>query len=67
MMLQAARARLGFRHRHSEGRPPLPHTPPAGPLHHLKELEAENARLRKAVADLTLDKQLLQEVITKKL
>jgi transposase-like protein len=25
----------------------------------LKELEAENARLRKAVADLTLDKQIL--------
>jgi putative transposase len=27
----------------------------------LKELEAENARLRRAVADLTLDKQILQE------
>ncbi len=27
----------------------------------LKELEAENARLRKAVADLTLDKQILAE------
>ena len=27
----------------------------------LKDLEAENARLRKAVADLTLDKQILQE------
>src|ERR687894_2671372 len=27
----------------------------------LKELEAENARLRKAVADLTLDKQILME------
>ena len=27
----------------------------------LKELEAENARLRKAVADLTLDKQILSE------
>ena len=27
----------------------------------LKALEAENARLRKAVADLTLDKQILQE------
>jgi putative transposase len=27
----------------------------------LKELEAENTRLRKAVADLTLDKQILAE------
>ena len=27
----------------------------------LKDLEAENARLRKAVADLTLDKQILTE------
>jgi transposase-like protein len=27
----------------------------------LKELERENARLRKAVADLTLDKMILQE------
>ena len=27
----------------------------------LKDLEAENARLRKAVADLTLDKQILKE------
>ena len=28
----------------------------------LKELEIENRRLKKAVADLTLDKQILQEV-----
>lgn len=27
----------------------------------LKELETENARLRKAVSDLTLDKLILQE------
>ena len=27
----------------------------------LKKLEAENARLRRAVADLTLDKQILRE------
>ena len=27
----------------------------------LKELETENARLRKAIADLTLDKPILQE------
>lgn len=27
----------------------------------MKELEAENARLRRAVADLTLDKQILKE------
>ena len=28
----------------------------------LKALEAENARLRRAVADLTVDKQILKEV-----
>ena len=28
----------------------------------MKELETENQRLRKAVADLTLDKLILQEV-----
>jgi putative transposase len=33
----------------------------AGQVKRLKELEAENVRLRKAVADLTLDKQILQE------
>jgi putative transposase len=27
----------------------------------LKELELENGRLRKAISDLTLDKQILQE------
>ena len=30
-------------------------------LKRLKELEQENARLRKAVSDLTLDKMILQE------
>jgi hypothetical protein len=29
----------------------------------LKELEKENARLKHLVADLTLDKQMLQEVL----
>ena len=29
----------------------------------LKELEAENARLRRAVADLTLDKLILKEAV----
>ncbi|AKM29335.1 Hin recombinase [Pandoraea faecigallinarum] len=32
----------------------------------LKQLEDENARLRRIVADLTLDKQILQEVVRKK-
>lgn len=32
----------------------------------LKELERENARLRRVVADLTLDKAILQEVLSKK-
>ena len=33
----------------------------------LKQLEDENARLKRLVADLTLDKNILQEVIRKKL
>ena len=32
----------------------------------LKELEVENARLKRLVADLALDKQMLQEVAQKK-
>jgi putative transposase len=35
-------------------------------LRKLKKLEDENARLRRIVADLTLDKQILQEVVRKK-
>jgi hypothetical protein len=33
----------------------------------LRKLEDENARLWRIVADLTLDKQILQEVVKKKL
>ncbi len=33
----------------------------------LRLLEEENARLKRIVADLTLDKQILQEVVRKKL
>lgn len=36
-------------------------------LRKLKQLEDENARLRRIVADLTLDKQILQEVVKRKL
>ena len=36
-------------------------------VHRLKMLEDENARLRRIVADLTLDKQILQEVVRKKI
>ena len=32
-----------------------------GPARRLKDLEAENARLKRAVAELTLDKLLLKE------
>jgi putative transposase len=32
----------------------------------LKEMRSENARLKKLVADLTLDKHMLQEVLKKK-
>jgi putative transposase len=35
-------------------------------LRRLKELEEENARLKKVVADLVLDKQILQDVLSKK-
>ena len=35
-------------------------------LRKLKQLEDENARLKRIVADLTLDKQILQEVVRKK-
>jgi putative transposase len=35
-------------------------------LRKLKQLEDENVRLRRIVADLTLDKQILQEVVRKK-
>jgi putative transposase len=38
-----------------------------GELHRLKQLEEENTRLKGLVADLTLDKQILQEVLSKKL
>ena len=33
---------------------------------HLKELERENARLKKLVADLSLDKVILEEALSKK-
>ena len=36
-------------------------------LKRLKMLEDENARLKRIVADLTLDKQILQDVVRKKL
>lgn len=35
-------------------------------LRELKSLRDENGRLRRLVADLTLDKQILQEVVKKK-
>lgn len=35
-------------------------------LHRLKQLEDENRQLKKMVADLSLDKQKLQDVLTKK-
>lgn len=36
-------------------------------LRRLKQLEEENSRLKRMVADLSLDKQMLQEVVQKKL
>ena len=36
-------------------------------IRRLKQLEEENKRLKRLVADLTLDKQILQDVLSKKL
>ncbi len=36
-------------------------------LRHMKQLEEENRQLKQMVADLSLDKHMLQDVITKKL
>jgi putative transposase len=35
-------------------------------LRRLKQMEEENSRLKQIVADLTLDKQMLQDVLKKK-
>ena len=36
-------------------------------LHRLKRLKDENSSLRKLVADLSLDRHTLQEIVSKKL
>jgi putative transposase len=36
-------------------------------MRQLKQLEDENAKLRKVVADLSLDKEMLQDVLRRKL
>jgi putative transposase len=36
-------------------------------LRRLKQLEEENRQLKRLVADLTLDKQMLQDVLSKKI
>ena len=36
-------------------------------LRRIRQLEEENQRLKRVVADLTLDKQMLQEVLSRKL
>jgi putative transposase len=36
-------------------------------MRQLKQLEDENARLKKIVADLSLDREMLQDVIRRKL
>ena len=36
-------------------------------LRRLRQLEEENTKLKQLVADLSLDKAMLQEVVTKKL
>lgn len=36
-------------------------------MNRLRELEQENARLKKIVADLSLDKEMLQDIVARKL
>jgi len=36
-------------------------------IRRLRQLEEENTRLKRIVADLTLDKQMLQDVLSKKI
>ena len=38
-----------------------------GELRRLRQLEEENVRLKRMVADLSLDKAMLQDVLSKKL
>ena len=40
---------------------------PPTEMRRLKQLEDENSKLRKVVADLSLDKEMLQDVIRRKL
>ena len=40
---------------------------PTAELRRMRQLEEENARLKKLVADLSLDRHMLQEVLKKKL
>lgn len=40
---------------------------PVAEMRRLKQLEDENTKLRKLVADLPLDKEMLQDVIRRKL
>jgi len=41
--------------------------PGVSELRHLKQLEEENRKLKELVADLSLDKQMPEDVIAKKL
>jgi putative transposase len=36
-------------------------------LHELRQLREENAKLKRLVADLSLDRHVLQEIVAKKL
>jgi putative transposase len=36
-------------------------------LHELRQLREENGRLKRLVADLSMDRQILQEIVSKKL
>jgi putative transposase len=38
-----------------------------GELHELRQLREENGRLKQLVADLSMDRQILQDIVSKKL
>jgi hypothetical protein len=71
--MPSSKRRPGWRYRSSAGSTGWPRprsiagaTLTKSELARLKGLERENARLKKLVAELTLDKQILQDVLSKK-
>jgi len=55
------------RHPGNDIRPGRNSTPGISELRELRQLREENGRLKRLVADLSLDRQILQEIVSKKL